>query len=376
MNSCDHCGKEAKFLFVCPKCDGKFCTEHRGISHHNCSSLEPLADYDVYEDVKPEVYEDVIPEVYEDVIPDIYEEATPEPVENEAKVEEVEVDKDNIQQEEPLEQNQEEAIEDKCARAHVGFLGHASPIILILTFLTFGILFLNGNLALNLDSSKYVSLEEYMVLQSDYLQLQVEFDELKILKEDLDVQYGLIQDILDQKNEDFILVEDERDNLSNNYEDLLIEKEELVRAHILLISKYEDIYFDSVFWNDYITNQLNIKEIPSTSQIKTWLQFDMTDEAFEYSRNSLDGMAIILSLSAQARNWQVGVISVKGNFTEDIDSLNFCFVQSVEGLLYIDPYLDRVFWYDGNEKITPGKIYDLSLYQDVYVDDTVVIIPG
>jgi hypothetical protein len=51
-------------------------------------------------------------------------------------------------------------------------------------------------------------------------------------------------------------------------------------------------------------------------------------------------------------------------------------VQSVEGLLYIDPYLDRVFWYNGYEEITPGKIYDLSLYQDVYVDDTVEIIPG
>lgn len=365
MNSCDHCGKEVKFLFVCPKCDGKFCTEHRGVSQHNCLSIESLVDNDVYEDVKP----------------DIFEEEIPDPGENEAKVKELEADKENIQQEEPLEQTQDEDIEEKSELSdqqehQIGFLGRASPILLILAFLTFGILFLNGNLALNLDNPKYVSLEDYMVLQSDYLQLQVEFDELKILKEDIEVQYGMIQDILDQKNEDFIIVENERDTLLKNYEDLLIEKEELVSAHISLLSKYEDIYLDSEFWNEYITNQLNIKEIPSTSQIKTWLQFDMTDEAFEYSRNSLDGMAIILSLSAQARNWQVGVISVKGNFTADIDSLNLCFVQSVEGLLYIDPYLDRVFWYDGYEGITPGRIYDLSLYHDVYVNDTVVIIPG
>lgn len=40
MASCDHCGKEIEFAHICKGCNGRFCTEHKSKSAHDCSALD------------------------------------------------------------------------------------------------------------------------------------------------------------------------------------------------------------------------------------------------------------------------------------------------------------------------------------------------
>lgn len=40
MASCDYCGKEIDFTHICKDCGGRFCTEHKSKSAHDCSGLD------------------------------------------------------------------------------------------------------------------------------------------------------------------------------------------------------------------------------------------------------------------------------------------------------------------------------------------------
>ena len=82
MSVCEQCSKPSKFLFICPKCGGRYCSEHKSLEAHNCESLETIVEY-VEEIVEEEQvfddadYEETISE--ETQVPEfIYQETWPE----------------------------------------------------------------------------------------------------------------------------------------------------------------------------------------------------------------------------------------------------------------------------------------------------------
>ena len=49
MSICDLCNKEAKYFFICPRCEKRFCNEHRKPEDHHCTSIQITHDNSVKE---------------------------------------------------------------------------------------------------------------------------------------------------------------------------------------------------------------------------------------------------------------------------------------------------------------------------------------
>ena len=66
MQVCDQCNTEIKVVYICPKCGGRFCREHKKPENHNCIKVNTPAN--IIEETQ--TYE----EPYENTSTDITEE--------------------------------------------------------------------------------------------------------------------------------------------------------------------------------------------------------------------------------------------------------------------------------------------------------------
>jgi hypothetical protein len=55
MSLCDFCDKEAKYVFICPKCGNRFCKEHRKPEDHDCQQDQTTLEYPTPEKTPPPI---------------------------------------------------------------------------------------------------------------------------------------------------------------------------------------------------------------------------------------------------------------------------------------------------------------------------------
>ena len=117
----------------------------------------------------------------------------------------------------------------------------------------------------------------------------------------------------------------------------------------------------NAFWSHFV-RPLENKQVPTISQLESWLSIDRTNE---YHYNFPDFIcqeyAAILVLHARAQEWQMGFVNVYGYDTNTGEEWNHSLnaVVTTDGLVYVEPQNDAVWWYAGHAEMKSGQNYQI-----------------
>jgi hypothetical protein len=159
------------------------------------------------------------------------------------------------------------------------------------------------------------------------------------------------------------------DELSANYADLSDEYVVLQDQHASLFSDYNALL-------GAFNEPLSYEETPLTYELEQWLATDETD-ALQYDEPDFvcGDFAVMLSLHAKLKHWDMGLVGVFGH-TESYESFDHAFnaIISDEGLVYVEPQTDEVWWYPDHEEMTEGKWWEFPDFGNIYVGEYVIIL--
>jgi len=264
-------------------------------------------------------------------------------------------------------------------------------IAIVLAYIVLGsVLGLSGYLYFDSDN-------KYNLLQSDYHELESDYQTLNnthcILVDDYtqlnQTCHALLNNYtqLNQAHQILIL---ECDELYASYRILAYNHTELKRDHRELSNNYTELStecltlqgrYESLF-NDYnalleaFNEPLSDEEIPSIYELGQWLAIDETDELEYVKPNFVCGdFAVMLSLHAKMKHWDMGVVGVLGH-TQSHEPFAHAFnaVACDEGLVYVEPQTDELWWNDDYEEMTEENWWKLPGFGDIYIEEYVVIV--
>ena len=154
------------------------------------------------------------------------------------------------------------------------------------------------------------------------------------------------------------------------YSDLLSEYSEISGKYDTLSSSYNRLtkeidnltkrYNELAERHSWLDLPLESKRVPSIKELELWLQSDKTDE-YEYDDPDFIcfHFSILLMLHGRAQHYDIGVVAIYGyhNETEEpfLHSINA--IITTEGLVYIEPQLDEIWWLEDHSEITNGTIH-------------------
>jgi hypothetical protein len=369
MGVCDLCGKESNLIFLCSKCGNRYCREHRNPEYHECISIKEISEEvqeEIYiepEEIKQELdisdFEESQIEVLVEDIPIEDEPESSQILEGEigiqvSQVEEFQVDeKQETIVEEPLKEYSLE--ENKKEKRFVGtrFLPlklssislNKGQIVLLSISFVFGILL--TSVAGTLFSSPSTEVD---TLKQRYDTLYLHFVNLSSLIQDLQIE-------IDEKSDELLLVNQLFEEKKTEYDSI---REELNRLEMELSYQNSNYSFLYDFWDKVILNQGEI-EIPTLAQIETWVSEDSTDNLILNEDLRTEHLSLLLSLKAREMNWKIGIVEISGNYTSDnVSKKSFNLIITEEGLVYIDPKNDNVWWNEQYEEITIDKNWEIN----------------
>ena len=210
---------------------------------------------------------------------------------------------------------------------------------------------INYNLALrqieNLELLISQKNERYESLSSEYSEHIESWDELVSDWDELIISYNELSDWYTE-------LSDNRDLWVESYDDLIIDYNELEE-------NYSSIYHYKNYWesfcNDPVVNQIR----PHLVEVYNFLNRDITDSTPYTDSFLCRHFALVLSLKAKSAGFKMGVVSISGvqdngeNVSHAINA-----IMTKDGLVYIEPQDDYVWWYDDYEAIQLGGVYKIS----------------
>jgi hypothetical protein len=169
--------------------------------------------------------------------------------------------------------------------------------------------------------------------------------------------------------------------LAYNYTGLKQDYSELSSNYTTLEQNYNDLsdQYASLF-SDYnvllevFNEPLSYEEIPTTSELTSWLALDETDEIWYNDPNFKCGdFAVMLSQHAKLEYWDMGIVGVFG-YTETYESYAHAFnaIITIEGLVYVEPQNDHVWWYSDHKAIYEETWFEID-DEWIYVEEYVII---
>jgi hypothetical protein len=114
------------------------------------------------------------------------------------------------------------------------------------------------------------------------------------------------------------------------------------------------------FLEELILSQDEV-QVPNLAHIDAWLSEDTTDNLTFNEGFTKEYLSVLLSLKAQQMKWRIGIVEISGNFTSDNVSREiFNVIQTDEGLVYIDPQTDNIWWNEQFEETTIDKNWKIN----------------
>ena len=152
------------------------------------------------------------------------------------------------------------------------------------------------------------------------------------------------------------------ETLSGSYDRLAEERDNLTKRYEELAQRYS--------WLD---PPLQNQSVPSTAELRLWLQRDKTDE-YEYSDPDFTcyQFSVLLMLHGRAQHYDIGVIAIHGYRNETGEPLSHSVnaIITTEGLVYVEPQLDEVWWLEEHAEITEGTIHTFPGSEDpIHVEE-------
>ncbi|MFQ6068790.1 MAG: hypothetical protein ACE5KD_04515 [Candidatus Bathyarchaeia archaeon] len=242
--------------------------------------------------------------------------------------------------------------------------------------------------ALQLDHNSLVN--KCNLLQSNYNRLELDYQTLnntnRILVNDYSRLNQTHQILIFEYNElnasyrvfmlNYTELKQDYDELSVNYTMLEQNYTDLSNEYVVLQGQYTGLFNDYNALLEAFNEPLSYEEIPSTYELEQWLAIDETDKIQYDEPDFVCGdFSVMLSLHAKMKHWDIGVVGVFG-YNETYESFAHAFnaMISTEGLVYVEPQTDEVWWYTNHEEITEGKWLEFPDSGYIYVEDYIVIL--
>jgi len=218
--------------------------------------------------------------------------------------------------------------------------------------------------------SRYADLENaYASLSWNYSELQSDYDGLLLEYHDLQEDYQTLQgeyyDLLDRYNG----LVDDWNKLVEDYNSFINEYNDLVNKYNNLSYKIELI--------SQLYDPVKYKQTPFIAELKYWLRTDRTDQVEYVDPDYVCfHFAVTLMLHGRAHHYQIGVIYVHGydivtgeEFRHAINA-----IVTHEGLVYIEPQTDDIWWLENHQEITPGEAYEFPGFENpIYVQEVIIV---
>ncbi len=324
MSVCDVCNIEAKFSFICPECGGSFCKEHRKPEDHDCPEIQAPLETSVEEQTVPAP-----------ALEPSNDDHAPESETNEFyNLEEILFTEKNIPALKRYSVHAKGKAQDKQPSlvAQLNAIKTPLAVLMIISILSGSLI---GTLIYPSEGTDNLQ-QRYDTLMEYYTKLQADNQDLNLVAENRAYQISLLQTELD-----------------------------------VLSQEYSALQND---WDSLFSDQTQY-EAPSINQLTDWLAADSTDQHTISGSYTVVDQAILLSLEAKNQKVKLGVITVYGNFTEELSEYTYNVVETEGGyVVYIDPQTDEIWWTPGYEEVSQDKIWNLGKYVSVYVTEVDTII--
>jgi hypothetical protein len=220
--------------------------------------------------------------------------------------------------------------------------------------------------------SNYQTLNDtHRTLVNDYTSLNQTHQILVLQYNELNASYRILA-------YNHTVLKQDYNELSNNYTTLERDHTDLSNEYAVLQGQHESLFNDYNALLEAFDEPLSpfLEEIPSTYELQQWLAIDETDEIPYDDPNFLCGdFAVMLSLHAKLKHWDMGVVGVYG-YTKSSESFAHAFNGIIcdEGLVYVEPQTDEVWWNKNHEEITEEKWLEFPGFGDIYVEEYVVVV--
>ncbi len=154
---------------------------------------------------------------------------------------------------------------------------------------------------------------------------------------------------------------------------------ELSNAHNQLQSRHSSLLADHIPLNLTLDRHLENKVIPSIMDLENWLQEDQTDAESHSDPDFIcTDFTAMLTIHARTQGYDMGIVWVNGTY----DSTNKIFyhainaIETSEGLVYVEPQTDEVWWCNEHQEMSEGKIYEFPIHPNIsiYVEEITVVL--
>lgn len=279
----------------------------------------------------------------------------------------------------------------------IGKLRMVFLVIVLLTLLSFSCLLAYENVLLQ---SNVVSLQEVLQeLEHQHGRLVRKYDALRASYESLQNDYTLLTNRFEKLKSDYIKLESDYAKLTDDYTSLNETYNALLQNYTILQQQLQG-YFElkakyQELLNEYQILQASYGELreiyenlrfavyrplwsnetvrPTISELKKWLAEDDTNTV-PYSKWDFvcGDYALMLSVKAKMNRWDMGIVVVLGRDSQG-NSFNHAFnaIRCVEGLVYVEPQNDQVFY----GPIGEGSWYHHPGFGRIYVESFIVVVP-
>jgi hypothetical protein len=172
----------------------------------------------------------------------------------------------------------------------------------------------------------------------------------------------------------YVLIE-EHYNLKAEYNELQ-RKYNLLRGNFSALKlDYINLQADYSTLEDVFNSPLDYEKTPTLLELERWLEEDETDRiSYSYPNFICGDFAVMLSQHAKLKGWDMGIVAIRG-YTEDLTSYAHAInaIKTVEGLVYIEPQDDSVWWYEGHQEIDEYVWFEIGDTW-VYVQDVIIVV--
>lgn len=175
-------------------------------------------------------------------------------------------------------------------------------------------------------------------------------------------------------------------DLQSSYSNLQTSHSNLQNSYYTMSADYTSLKqkYDMLFQNPpnlqtAFAKTLEKGQVPTLSQLQNWLTTDQTNTT-KYNDPDFvcSDFAAMLLVHARTQEWKMGLVFVYGNDTSTHQGWSHAFnaLVTTEGLVYVEPQNDGVWWYTNHAAIQAGGNYQMEQYNPVtiHVNDVQIVV--
>lgn len=221
--------------------------------------------------------------------------------------------------------------------------------------------------------------EKHALLQEDFTALQKSHWMLEVEHETLQLEHKTLISEHDSLKSEHSTLQSEYNKLSTDYKALESDYNSLEIKYKSLDSKYQKLFSDYQLLNEAFNKPLKYKKTPTVTELQIWLMSDTTNSVRYSDPNFICGdFAVMLAMHAKTKNWDMTVVVVYGYDADTDEDFAHAFnaIRTTEGLVYIEPQTDEVWYYEDYREIYATSRIKWGFPNDqwIIIEDYIIVL--